>query len=254
MGRQAVLVINRQPNRKWQFGTTFGISNRTCRGSVCRTSPGVETTTNQLGLFSLAVGGGTVLSGTFANINWGTGDKYLQVEMDPAGGTAYTNMGTSQLLSVPYALFAKSATVQTSNLLSGNGTPGNALTIASPSLNYRSLVTNGSSNVQWDIRGGYLIGMSGGLTATTTPWDILDFSATQYGQNCINCKVVIRFYSPVSRTLYVRAPNDPNPVENVYDITAGRSITVTVDAINGKFEYYSNTGGLLKYEFIGFFQ
>jgi len=49
---------------------------------------------------------GTVLSGTFSSINWSSGTKYVQVELDPAGGTSYANMGTSQLQSVPFALYA----------------------------------------------------------------------------------------------------------------------------------------------------
>ena len=63
-------------------------------------------TTNAYGLFTLSIGQGTVVSGTFASINWGTGAKFIQTEMDPNGGTAYTNMGTEQFKSVPYALFA----------------------------------------------------------------------------------------------------------------------------------------------------
>src|SRR6188768_2484776 len=63
-------------------------------------------TTNTLGLFSINVGTGTVLTGTFSSINWGTGSKFLQVEMNPAGGNTYVNMGTQQLMSVPYALFS----------------------------------------------------------------------------------------------------------------------------------------------------
>ncbi len=61
-------------------------------------------TTNAFGIFSLQVGGGTPVSGNFSTIDWKSGDKWLQVEMDPAGGTAYANMGSSELLSVPYAL------------------------------------------------------------------------------------------------------------------------------------------------------
>ena len=63
-------------------------------------------TTNTLGLFSVNLGQGTAVSGTLATVNWGSGDKFLQVEMDPAGGTSYTDMGTTQLMSVPYALYA----------------------------------------------------------------------------------------------------------------------------------------------------
>ncbi|MDR2234674.1 MAG: collagen-like protein [Chryseobacterium sp.] len=65
--------------------------------------------TNINGLLSLEIGTGTVLSGTFSTINWPSGNYYLKTETDPAGGTNYTIAGTSQLLSVPYAMYAKSA-------------------------------------------------------------------------------------------------------------------------------------------------
>jgi len=66
-------------------------------------------TTNTNGLISLEIGSGTVLSGTFSTINWPSGNYYLKTETDPTGGTNYTIAGTSQLLSVPYAMYAKSA-------------------------------------------------------------------------------------------------------------------------------------------------
>ncbi|SHH04677.1 hypothetical protein SAMN05421866_1936 [Chryseobacterium oranimense] len=65
--------------------------------------------TNPNGLISMEIGTGTVLSGTFSAIDWPTGSYYLKTETDPAGGTNYTITGTSQLLSVPYAMYAKSA-------------------------------------------------------------------------------------------------------------------------------------------------
>jgi len=67
--------------------------------------------TNANGLISMEIGTGTVLSGTFSTIDWPTGNYYLKTETDPAGGTNYTIAGTSQLLSVPYAMYAKSAGV-----------------------------------------------------------------------------------------------------------------------------------------------
>lgn len=66
-------------------------------------------TTNVNGLVSLEIGSGTVISGTFNTINWGGNSYYLKTETDPAGGTNYTITGTSQLLSVPYALYAKTS-------------------------------------------------------------------------------------------------------------------------------------------------
>jgi hypothetical protein len=67
------------------------------------------TTTNTFGLFAVELGGGTILSGTVAGINWGANSYYVQTELDASGGSSYTNMGTAQLLSVPYALYAKNA-------------------------------------------------------------------------------------------------------------------------------------------------
>lgn len=64
------------------------------------------TTTNELGLFTIAIGNGKADSGTFSKINWATGAKYLQVAIDVNGGNNFVNMGTEQLLSVPFALYA----------------------------------------------------------------------------------------------------------------------------------------------------
>jgi hypothetical protein len=66
-------------------------------------------TTNQFGLFTIAIGQGTPVTGTFSSISWNTGNYWMQVEMDPTGGTSYTSMGTSQLLSVPFAMYANNA-------------------------------------------------------------------------------------------------------------------------------------------------
>ncbi len=67
-----------------------------------------ETTTNGLGLFDLEIGNpDEVLAGSFQDINWGIANYFLKVEMDETGGTNYQLMGVSQLLSVPYALFAE---------------------------------------------------------------------------------------------------------------------------------------------------
>ncbi len=68
-----------------------------------------EATTNTNGLVSLEIGTGTVVSGSFASIDWSAGPFFIKTETDPAGGENYTLTGTSQLLSVPYALHAKTA-------------------------------------------------------------------------------------------------------------------------------------------------
>jgi hypothetical protein len=64
-------------------------------------------TTNNLGLFTTAFGGGTAVSGTFAGINWTTGNKYLNVQIDT--GSGWVDIGTQQLLSVPYSMHSATA-------------------------------------------------------------------------------------------------------------------------------------------------
>ncbi|WEK34017.1 MAG: hypothetical protein P0Y53_16135 [Candidatus Pseudobacter hemicellulosilyticus] len=68
-------------------------------------------TTNAFGLFNAQVGGtgATAQTGTITGVNWASGSKFMQVEIDPNGGNSFTSIGTTQLLSVPYALFAGSS-------------------------------------------------------------------------------------------------------------------------------------------------
>ena len=72
-------------------------------------------TTNANGLVSLEIGTGTIVSGDFTTIDWANDTYFIKTETDPIGGTTYTITGTSQLMSVPYALYAKT---------SGSSTPG----------------------------------------------------------------------------------------------------------------------------------
>lgn len=61
--------------------------------------------TNQLGLFTLQIGKGTPSTGTFAAIPWKNANQYAKVEM-ALGAGAYTALGSTQLMSVPFALYA----------------------------------------------------------------------------------------------------------------------------------------------------
>ncbi len=66
-------------------------------------------TTNLNALLSVEVGTGTVVSGQFDTIAWHAGTIFIKADIDPSGGTAYSINGTAELLSMPYALFAKEA-------------------------------------------------------------------------------------------------------------------------------------------------
>ena len=76
-------------------------------------------TTNSFGLVTLEIGDGAIiLIGDLSSIDWGSNIYFLKVEMDATGGTTFTQMGTNQILSVPYALNAKSveSITETQNL------------------------------------------------------------------------------------------------------------------------------------------
>lgn len=66
-------------------------------------------TTNANGLLTLEIGNGVALQGSFADIDWGNGPYFLKTETDPSGGSNYSITSTQQLMSVPYALYAKEA-------------------------------------------------------------------------------------------------------------------------------------------------
>ncbi len=90
----------------------IGLQINILQGSAGGTSVYMETfnvTSNNIGLVNVVVGTGTVQSGTFNTINWANGPYYIEVSMDVTGGTSYALMGTQQLMSVPYALYAQSS-------------------------------------------------------------------------------------------------------------------------------------------------
>jgi type VI secretion system Hcp family effector len=78
-----------------------------------------DTITNEFGLVNLEIGNGAEVSGVFADIDWGGDIYFLQIEMDEAGGPNYLLMGTTQLMSVPYALYSES-TGDTSRWIKSN--------------------------------------------------------------------------------------------------------------------------------------
>ena len=90
--------------------------------------------TDDLGHIALVVGQGTATIGTFSNINWGDGSYYLGIELNT--GSGYVNMGTTQLLSVPYALYSNSSATSTPQNLSSVLNAGN-------SANYNKIINLG---------------------------------------------------------------------------------------------------------------
>ena len=82
------------------------------QGSASGSPVYVETfapTTNAYGSIAIQIGIGTVVSGTFNTIDWGANSHFVETAVDISGGTNYTVISTTQLMSVPYALYAKNA-------------------------------------------------------------------------------------------------------------------------------------------------
>ena len=91
---------------------SVGMKVSILQGTSSGTAVMVEThtgTTNLNGLLTIQIGAGVPVTGTMAGINWSNGPYFIKTETDPNGGTAYTISGTTQLLSVPYALYAASS-------------------------------------------------------------------------------------------------------------------------------------------------
>lgn len=115
-------------------------------------------TTNSLGLFTANIGQGAPLFGTFNTINWGTNAKFIQVEMDANGGNNYVLMGTTQLTSVPFALYANKSSdnewIRTGNNISNKNT-GNVGIGAANSSAWKFQVSGKDSAIKISGTGNY---------------------------------------------------------------------------------------------------
>jgi uncharacterized protein (TIGR02145 family) len=88
-------------------------------------------TTDQFGLFNVVIGQGTNTTNgattLFNDMDWGSADHFLKIEMDASGGTNYAMIGTTQMMSVPYALYAKSAGIDSTMLANMIGSSGGGM-------------------------------------------------------------------------------------------------------------------------------
>lgn len=92
-------------------GMSVSLLKSSASGTVVYAETHRDTTTNN-GLVTVEIGAGTVVSGSFASVNWGQGPYFIKTETDITGGTNYQLISTTQLLSVPYALYAQSSSLK----------------------------------------------------------------------------------------------------------------------------------------------
>ena len=101
-----------QPLASRSVKVRFSVLDSTATGTAVYVETHATSTT-ALGLFAVNVGMGTPVIGTFSSINWGVNSKFLKVELDTTAlGNNYVDLGTQQMMSVPYSLYsAKSGEV-----------------------------------------------------------------------------------------------------------------------------------------------
>lgn len=162
------------------------------------------TTTNSYGLVNLEIGTGTS-SYDFTIIDWSNGPFFMETAVDLTGGTSYSVMGTSQLMSVPYALYAKTAdSVVNDNVIDADADPSNELQNLSISGD-TIFLSNGGFVQQADP----VIEATGGLSSicsgSTTPgvgWQVYDPNTIYLQVNTSGCgySTTARYFTSVGGT------------------------------------------------------
>lgn len=134
-------------------------------------------TTNAFGLFNVQVGGAgaTNTIGSMAGITWNVGSKYMQVEIDPENGNNLKDIGTTQLTSVPYALYANQSSDVVLPFVKSQNEESPLFKVTNTGNNANSLsyegITNSTANNAAAVR-GIITSVSPGV-----------FSAAVVGQN-----------------------------------------------------------------------
>lgn len=259
----------------------ISILDNSATGTVLYTETQTKTT-NSKGLVNLNIGQGTATTGSFGGINWGTNTKFVKVEMDPTGGSNYTNVGVNQLMSVPYALVAGSVLSNSSsnngvNVVSLKNNTGNGCIVVYSDNEAKAyyLNPNGTNSGSWNssnitfsspimgavssnniivvysnsvARGYYLNpNTTNPGSWTTTP---ADFSSAIKGAVASNNVIVV--YSNNEAKAYYLNPNGTNAASwNTYNVTFSSPIkgaissnnTIVVYSDNEARGYYLNPTG-----------
>jgi hypothetical protein len=163
---------NGTPYVNANLSVRFSLHEQTATGTVSY-SESKSLQTNDLGLFSTTFGSGTPITGTFAGINWSQTTKFLQVEINL--GSIWLDMGTQQLMSVPYAMYSGTA----SSISNGSQTSLSTSCYSCPSMfsNVSSttmIVQNSSLYCATLNEGGY------------TDWRLPSLSEYEYLRDVIN--------------------------------------------------------------------
>jgi hypothetical protein len=115
----------------------FNVLQNSANGTIVY-SENQSANTDDLGHINLVVGQGTATTGTFSAINWGSGSYFLGIELNTGNG--FVDMGTTQLLSVPYALYTNSSATATTVLAASQPVITNVGTLTSATVNGKVII------------------------------------------------------------------------------------------------------------------
>lgn len=199
-------------------------------------------TTNEFGLYTLQIGAGEKITGSMEMVKWDAGNKYIQVAIDPKGGTKYEVIGTTQLLSVPYAIYANKAGVSDKTLEGGDrtGAVNSAAGHAAPADNnyltrFTGLNTIGKSSLLYDNGTQICIG------TTAAPFAPSSYRFTV--QNTSEVNSVVKTTSPSSAAAF-RLWNSANKGLNFFQYGSAAPGTYFGNPIANMSFFTSNSGTL----------
>ena len=150
---------------------SVGIQISILQGAVDGPSVFTEThmvSSNTNGLVSLAIGNGTLVSGNLSTIPWEDDTYFIKTETDPTGGSIYTITGVSQMLTVPYAMHAKTAVSLTGPLDETDPVFDNS---AASGINPED-ITNWDSKLETEVDPTFQSSVAAGIdSGDITSWD-----------------------------------------------------------------------------------
>lgn len=187
-------AVIRDQNNAILSSQTIGYKIAVLQGSSSGSSVYEEEftlTTSALGLINFAIGDGAVISGDFSQIDWGNGPFFIETSVDLNGGTSYSVLGTSQLLSVPYSLYSNAAQSADSALYSNEAYTA----IYSDSAQYATdagtaLYADSSNHSTYSDTAVYALNVAGGSSSgddyyfqAATGWSTQSISGTNYTEH-----------------------------------------------------------------------
>ena len=240
------------------IGMRISILQTNATGTAVYTETHVAST-NTNGLVTIMIGGGTS-SEDFSTIDWSAGPYFIKTETDIAGGTNYTIIGTSQLLSVPYALYAKNGTKFTETT-EGLEYDGGDITLTQPGATIKLTSPDGTV-YELGINDNGQLSVPTSNTSSTTPtnfylygsfnnWDAS--TALEFGNNVdpYGYFIGMRYFDAGTEIKFLAAQNESivyggTGFSNGELVENGNALTIPSDGLY-RIQVFPSGGGMISY-------